>query len=120
MLAELCNITSDGIKWQLKSLQDKGILRRIGPDRGGHWEINESTNVIPNRQNDISVDVLDGGLAERILEELNYNPMITQVYLAQKLELPVRTLQREINNLAAAGIIVRVGGKRFGHWKVNK
>jgi len=63
---------------------------------------------------------LDGGLAERILEELNYNPMITQVYLAQKLDLPVRTLQREMNSLAAAGIIVRVGGKRFGHWKVNK
>ena len=119
-MANQIGIDRRNITRNISELQKQGILRRIGPDKGGHWEINEPSNVIPNRQNDISVDVLDGGLAERILEELNYNPMITQVYLAQKLDLPVRTLQREINNLAAAGIIVRVGGKRFGHWKVNK
>lgn len=38
-LAEICGITPDGIKWQLKKLQNKGIIRRVGPDKGGHWEI---------------------------------------------------------------------------------
>jgi predicted HTH transcriptional regulator len=38
-LAEACGISSDGIKWQLKKLQEKGVIRRVGPDKGGHWEI---------------------------------------------------------------------------------
>ncbi len=37
-LAEKCGITSDGIKWQLKKLKKQGIVRRIGPDKGGYWE----------------------------------------------------------------------------------
>ena len=38
-LAEKCNISIDGIKWQIKQLKEKGIIRRIGADKGGHWEI---------------------------------------------------------------------------------
>ena len=40
-LADLCGISSDGIKWQLKHMQEKGLIRRIGPDKGGHWEVVE-------------------------------------------------------------------------------
>ena len=38
-LAEKCGVTSDGIKWQLKKLKSQGVIRRIGPDKGGRWEI---------------------------------------------------------------------------------
>ena len=38
-LATLCGISPDGVKWQLKKLQEQGILKRIGADFGGHWEI---------------------------------------------------------------------------------
>jgi len=38
-MAKLCGITPDGIKWQLKQMQAKGIIRRVGPDKGGHWEV---------------------------------------------------------------------------------
>ena len=38
-LAEMVGLTPDGIKCHLRSLGRKGILRRIGPDRGGHWMI---------------------------------------------------------------------------------
>ena len=38
-LSELCGITPDGIKWQLKRMQAHGIIIRIGPDKGGHWEV---------------------------------------------------------------------------------
>ena len=40
-LARLCEISSDGIKWQLNQLKAKGLIRRVGPDKGGHWEIVE-------------------------------------------------------------------------------
>lgn len=32
------NITEDGVKANLYSLQQKGLLRRIGSAKGGYWE----------------------------------------------------------------------------------
>lgn len=39
MLAEALGITPDGVKYHLRKLQEDGLLRRVGPDKGGHWEI---------------------------------------------------------------------------------
>ena len=33
------DITEDGIKYNLKVLQEKGIIKRIGPDKGGYWKV---------------------------------------------------------------------------------
>ena len=32
-----------GVEWQIKNLKDKGVLERIGPDKGGKWKVNEKT-----------------------------------------------------------------------------
>ncbi len=32
-------ITEDGIKYHLSKLQERGIIRRVGPDKGGHWVV---------------------------------------------------------------------------------
>ena len=34
-----CAVTPDAIKLQLKNLKDKGVIRRVGADRSGCWEI---------------------------------------------------------------------------------
>ena len=34
-----CGVTSDAIKLQLKKLKEKGLIRRIGSDRSGSWEV---------------------------------------------------------------------------------
>jgi ATP-dependent DNA helicase RecG len=39
-LAIRIGITADGIKYHLANLQKNGQLKRIGPDKGGHWEAN--------------------------------------------------------------------------------
>lgn len=38
-LSMLTGETEGRIKYQLKVLQDKGVLKRRGPAKGGHWEI---------------------------------------------------------------------------------
>lgn len=38
-LASSIGISESGIKFHLTNLRKKGILRRIGPDKGGYWEI---------------------------------------------------------------------------------
>ncbi|MBC2700681.1 MAG: winged helix-turn-helix transcriptional regulator [ANME-2 cluster archaeon] len=41
-LSELIEgITEDGIKYNLKKLKNEGKIKRIGPDKGGHWEVLE-------------------------------------------------------------------------------
>ena len=39
IVVKIGGITLDGVKYNLKALQQKGILKRVGPKFGGHWEI---------------------------------------------------------------------------------
>ncbi|MEQ8766711.1 MAG: winged helix-turn-helix transcriptional regulator [Planctomycetota bacterium] len=43
-LAKHIGITAKGIEWQLGKLKADGRIRRVGPDRGGHWEVVESSD----------------------------------------------------------------------------
>jgi predicted HTH transcriptional regulator len=40
-LSTMLGITTNGVKWQLKKLKNKGIIRHVGTRKGGHWEIIE-------------------------------------------------------------------------------
>lgn len=39
-LAEEIGISQKGVEKQITKLKKDGILRRIGPDKGGKWEVN--------------------------------------------------------------------------------
>ncbi len=38
-LAVVIGITEDGVKYHITRLRKKGVVKRIGPDKGGYWEI---------------------------------------------------------------------------------
>ncbi len=38
-LAELTGLTSRGIEWNIKKLKEDKRIIRVGPDRGGHWDV---------------------------------------------------------------------------------
>lgn len=38
-VARQLNLNPRGIAKHFKVLQDKGVIRRVGPDKGGHWEV---------------------------------------------------------------------------------
>lgn len=40
-IAQAIGITSRAIEKHLSNLKNKGVLKRVGPDRGGHWEIQD-------------------------------------------------------------------------------
>jgi ATP-dependent DNA helicase RecG len=40
-LAEILEITVKGVEWNIKKLKEKGIVRRIGPAKGGYWKVVE-------------------------------------------------------------------------------
>lgn len=38
-LVQRTGLSRGGVEWHLKNLKAKGILRRVGPAKGGHWEV---------------------------------------------------------------------------------
>ncbi|HAH32808.1 MAG TPA: hypothetical protein DCL44_10895 [Elusimicrobia bacterium] len=38
-LSDSLGITDRAIKKQLRALKAQGLIKRIGPDKGGHWEV---------------------------------------------------------------------------------
>lgn len=41
-LAELANATGlsvAGVRWNIRKLKDANLIRRVGLDKGGHWEV---------------------------------------------------------------------------------
>ena len=38
-VASQLNLNPRGIAKHFKALQEKGVIRRVGPDKGGHWEV---------------------------------------------------------------------------------
>lgn len=37
--SHLGSLSEDGVKYNLKALQQKGIIKRIGPANGGYWKV---------------------------------------------------------------------------------
>ncbi len=38
-LGSFLNISRSGILWNIKKLKERGLLRHVGPRKGGHWEV---------------------------------------------------------------------------------
>ena len=38
-LADAIGITTKGVEWQIAQLKKDGLLRRIGPAKGGRWDV---------------------------------------------------------------------------------
>ncbi|MCR5752676.1 MAG: winged helix-turn-helix transcriptional regulator [Kiritimatiellae bacterium] len=38
-LAKTTGLSRRGVEWQLNQLKAKGFICRVGPDKGGHWEV---------------------------------------------------------------------------------
>ena len=54
-------------------------------------------------------------IADMILE----NPKVTQVDMAEKLDISTRAVKKSIKDLTEKGILERVGSSRSGYWKLK-
>lgn len=72
-------------------------------------------NTSPNRQS----GGLGGGLAERIINVIQANSSVTVTKIAEDLDVPKRTVEREMKKMRETGKLERVGGNRYGHWEIK-
>jgi ATP-dependent DNA helicase RecG len=38
-IAKMLGISSRAVEKNLSKLKEKGVIKRIGPDKGGHWDV---------------------------------------------------------------------------------
>lgn len=115
-IQKICN-ECEGIGAELPVYELVGTTLRIHFKALKSALIDESKT--PNRQG-VGKDVgLDVGLAEKILELISENPEIKMSDMAEKLDVTTRTIEREIKKLRESGRVIRIGGKRYGHWEVQ-
>lgn len=62
---------------------------------------------------------IDGGLAEKIIELISADDTITVSAIAESLGISKRSVEREMKKLRDSERIIREGGNRYGHWKIN-
>ena len=73
----------------------------------------------PNRQ-DVGKDVgLEVGLAEMIIALISEKSDVTMAEMAERLGVTTRTIERQMKKLRESERVLRVGGKRYGHWEVK-
>ena len=45
-LSNMLQISTKAIEKQIKNLKEDGIIRRVGPDKGGHWQVVNDKNML--------------------------------------------------------------------------
>ena len=40
-LSEITGLSSAGIEKNIRQMKENGLIRRVGPDKGGHWKVIE-------------------------------------------------------------------------------
>ena len=129
-IAKELSIASRNVQIHIKKMQIQGIVSRVGPDKGGHWEIVEEN---PKVQDENSGDRLgeklgensDDRLGEKLGENritiircLIQNPSISTRRLAELLGMSTTAMDKNIKWLKDNGIIRHIGPAKGGRWEV--
>ena len=129
---KITGLSRSGIWKILNRLRENGVVRRIGSDRDGYWEIveknetesslksinkngtvNDTENVL---ENDTVNDRMDN--EKKLLFAIIEHPNYTYEQYAELIHISRRTIARMLKNLHENGIIRRVGPDKGGHWEV--
>lgn len=144
-LARMLGTTERSVVRYLRNLRQRGVIRRLGSDKAGHWEI-LAGNSLPEtgdadakggdhgRYQKVGVKVgenvgVNGSVQvgvnltanqRRILELLLREPRMAARELAEVVGISQRKIEKNIATLKKLGLLERVGSYKGGHWEVLK
>lgn len=102
---------------------DQPVYELRGNDLRVHFKALESALIdqskAPKSQSDNPAGALADALAVKIIEAIREEPTISQAEMAERFGVARRSVQRKIEDMKSSGYLERIGGKRYGHWKVN-
>ncbi|MDR1731625.1 MAG: DeoR family transcriptional regulator [Synergistaceae bacterium] len=84
-----------------------------------NYGMEEDANVTKDVTINVTKDVTKGkSRHDQLMELIATDGALTSAQLSQTMNVTKRTVLRDLEELKNAGIITRVGGKRFGHWEI--
>ena len=89
------------------------FLRNLLLNENNHLE-NKELHVVPLSS------VLNETKEDRLLHLLKDNPTLRTDELARELDVSLRTIKSIIASLRKDGKLERLGGKKYGHWKIKQ
>lgn len=119
---EIANKLNGSIKLVQQAMQElitENKLQRKNGKRFGYWVLKEDNVNKINPKNPKHQEIfLDEVLKQNLFIELKSNNKLTQNELAKILNISISKLQRVMKFLIEQKELERIGGKRFGCWKV--
>ena len=73
----------------------------------------------PKHQSSNEYGALEDEMVLKVIEIIRNQPDISQESIGNQLGISRRIVQKYINILKKSERIVRIGGKRYGHWQIN-
>jgi len=107
-------LTRSSIEYQLDKLKKNQILTRIGPNKGGYWLFNSTSNFARK----IEVDSVEKTVEEIITNMIRTNPKVTINEMIKTTGLTRRGVEYNLNKLKENGIIERKGPDKGGCWQI--
>jgi len=117
-LSDEIGISVTAIDKNIKVLKEKKLLKRVGPDRGGHWKAVMDTKEAVERL----VEGLVEGLVEnqkKILDLMKARPYISKRELSDEIGISATAIDKNIMALKEKELLKRIGPDKGGHWKVS-
>lgn len=135
-LSIACKSSVETIKRDIRKLNEQGVLKRIGNNKTGSWQIvdNKTLDDIPdntindpgvpyvvlkNVPNNFNVIIVDNRVG-LILNLLRANNRISIAELAAACKTSTKTIKRDLQKLKAEGRISRNGNTRNTSWTVTE
>ncbi len=110
-IAAITGNSEDSIKYHLHRMQQANLIRRVGPDKGGYWEIEEKI------QSDTTQKITQK-TTQKILELIKVQPNITRKKIAAITGNSEDSIKYHLNRMQQANLIRRVGPDKGGYWEV--
>ncbi len=96
-------------------LLEVGDSFRVNLYRPSYHEVHQSSPKSSPKSSLKNLNATQQKIADMILE----NPKVTQVDMAEKLDISTRAVKKSIKDLTEKGILERVGSSRSGYWKLK-
>jgi len=133
-LAEVLGISGKGVEWQINQLKTLRLLNRMGSTKKGYWIIEGDSTDLSNEGSvkDAIKTAKESSTGTReeiqetrvktrvkILEQMKENSKISIPQIAEMLNLSIKGVEWQVNELKKTGLIERIGPASGGYWVVK-
>ena len=132
-IGKLLKISNTAVEYNILKLKKLRLLKRIGPDKGGFWQINKNRNtdyVHPeetihmlgeNRELLRRKKPKKLGINQiKIISLILNNSRITTREIGNQIGISNTAVENNISKLKQKGIVRRIGPNKGGHWEIDE